>query len=260
MQEFFRKIINNKYVAIIIDSILFIVIIILLICVIIKLHNKNNNIEENLVIEKEEVEENETLAKLKVNVKGEIANEGVYELDEGSTINDLVNSSGGLTDKANIKNISLSTLLTDEMLVVIPSITSTKKTNKEVTKVENQESTTNNQDTSKEVEKGKVTITSKYEESILSKTENNTPIVSDNQSTNETEETDTSKEDEVVMVNINTATITELTKLNGIGESKAQAIIDYRNANGPFKAIEDILNVKGIGEKIYDKIKEFITV
>lgn len=262
MQEFFRKTINNKYVAIIIDSILFIVIIILLICVIIKLHNKNNKVEENLVVEKEEVEETKTLSKIKVNIKGEIANAGVYELDEGSTINDLINSSGGLTDKANIKNISLSTLLTDEMLVVIPSVNSTKKTSNEVTKVESKEPTTNNQDTSKEVEKGKVTITSKYEESIPSKTENtenNTPIVSESQTDNEIND-DTVKENEVVIVNINTATITELTKLNGIGESKAQAIIDYRNANGPFKTIEDILNVKGIGEKIYDKIKEFITV
>lgn len=62
------------------------------------------------------------------------------------------------------------------------------------------------------------------------------------------------------VVNINTAGVDELIKLNGIGETKAQAIIDYRNENGAFSSIDEITNVKGIGEKIFEKIKDNITV
>ena len=46
--------------------------------------------------------------------------------------------------------------------------------------------------------------------------------------------------------------------LTGIGEAKAVAIIEYRNQNGGFKALEDLINVSGISENIYNKIKDFI--
>ena len=49
-------------------------------------------------------------------------------------------------------------------------------------------------------------------------------------------------------------------KLKRLGESKADAIITYRTNNGEFKTIEDIKNVSGIGEALFDKIKDFITV
>lgn len=62
------------------------------------------------------------------------------------------------------------------------------------------------------------------------------------------------------LININTATKEQLETLNGIGESKANAIIDYRNTNGNFNTIEDIKNVTGISDTLYDKIKEYITV
>lgn len=59
-------------------------------------------------------------------------------------------------------------------------------------------------------------------------------------------------------VNINSAALEELETLNGIGDSKAKSIIEYREQNGGFKSIEDIKNVTGIGEKMFEKIKEQI--
>ncbi len=65
---------------------------------------------------------------------------------------------------------------------------------------------------------------------------------------------------ETSKININTATLEELMLLNGIGESKASAIIKYREENGPFEDISDIKNVSGIGDSAFEKIKDYITV
>ena len=61
-------------------------------------------------------------------------------------------------------------------------------------------------------------------------------------------------------VNINTATMDELVALPGIGPAKAQAILDYRKAHGPFKSVEELKDVKGIGAKRFEKLKGELTV
>jgi len=61
-------------------------------------------------------------------------------------------------------------------------------------------------------------------------------------------------------VNLNKADEATLTTLTGIGPSKAQSIISYREENGDFKTIEDLKKVSGIGEKTFEKLKDFITV
>jgi competence protein ComEA len=61
-------------------------------------------------------------------------------------------------------------------------------------------------------------------------------------------------------ININTATLEELTLLKGVGESLAQRIIDYREESGPFENAQDLLNVKGIGPKILSDNLDRITV
>ena len=61
-------------------------------------------------------------------------------------------------------------------------------------------------------------------------------------------------------VNINTADKERLTSLKGIGESKAEAIISYREANGPFSDITELMNVDGIGQKTFENIKDMICV
>lgn len=67
-------------------------------------------------------------------------------------------------------------------------------------------------------------------------------------------------ESKVNLINLNTATESELETLTGIGVSTAKKIIDYRKKNGKFKSIEEIKNVSGIGDAKYAAIKEDITV
>ncbi len=61
-------------------------------------------------------------------------------------------------------------------------------------------------------------------------------------------------------VNINTADEAALKSLKGIGEKKAKAIIEYRQKNGPFKSVDDLGKVKGIGDKRLGKLKDQVTV
>ncbi len=61
-------------------------------------------------------------------------------------------------------------------------------------------------------------------------------------------------------ININTATAEELQMLPGIGASTAQGIVAFRNANGPFKSIEDLVKVRGIGEKKFNSIKAYLRI
>lgn len=61
-------------------------------------------------------------------------------------------------------------------------------------------------------------------------------------------------------VNINAASVEELSALPGIGNVLAQRIVDYRSESGPFRKIDDLMNVTGIGEKKIDTIKQYITI
>lgn len=66
--------------------------------------------------------------------------------------------------------------------------------------------------------------------------------------------------EEASKIDINKASAEELMQIKGIGESYAQRIIEYRDANGQFNQIEDIMKVKGIGPKLFESIKDQITV
>ena len=61
-------------------------------------------------------------------------------------------------------------------------------------------------------------------------------------------------------INLNTATVAQLETLPGIGKSTAERILEYRQKNGGFKKVEDLMNVRGIGEKSFLKMKALITV
>jgi len=70
----------------------------------------------------------------------------------------------------------------------------------------------------------------------------------------------TAKSTTTAVVNINTASTAELEALPGVGPKTAALIVEYRQKNGPFKKIEDVMNVRGLGEKNFLKLKEQLTV
>ena len=181
------------------------------------------------VSEKEEKKEKEI--KVLVDVKGEVNTPGVYDLTDNNTVMDAINKAGGLTKNSDTSNLNLSKKLEDEMVIIVYSKSEIKKM--EEPKV--QCPPCNDACIKEEDEKAKLDTSKETESKEESKTV-------------------TGK------VNINSATASELQSLNGIGEAKAKAIIEYREKNGNFEKIEDIKNVSGIGDSVYEKIKDNITV
>jgi competence protein ComEA len=178
-------------------SYIIIVIILITSCISLILeNNKNTNsfsINDNELVKKEEL--------IAIYITGEVNNPGVYYIEEGMRLNDIVELCGGFKDTADLSEINLAEKLNDSDKIFIPKI-----------------------------------VSDNYEETNLE--ENN---------------------DDSGKVNINTANKTQLKELDGIGDTLADNIIKYRN-NSKFKSIEDILNVDGIGQAKYEKIKEYICI
>lgn len=162
--------------------------------------------------------------KIKIEVKGAVNNPGVYELDKNSRVIDAINIAGGLREDANTSLINLSKKLTDEMVIII-------YTNYEI---ENYNAS-------------KVKTEYVYIEVESCPDKINDACIKEYSETNSG------------LVNINTASLEELTSLPGVGEAKAKTIIEYRNKQ-KFNTIEDIQNISGIGASLFEKIKNHITV
>ncbi|CCI85394.1 competence protein ComEA [Lactobacillus pasteurii DSM 23907 = CRBIP 24.76] len=81
-----------------------------------------------------------------------------------------------------------------------------------------------------------------------------------NEATTSTSSSAASDNKNAEIVNINTATVDQLQKLNGVGQKRAEQIIEYREKNGGFKKVEDIMEVSGIGEKIFAGFKDQLAV
>ncbi len=171
-----------------------------------------------------------------VDLKGEVNNPGVYKININSRINDVINVGGGLTKNGSTKNINLSKKVEDEMVVIVSKASEIKS---DLSKTDY---SCNN--------------TGIYINSCL-KNNNTTSTISSN---NSSSTNNSNFKQKSTVININTATKDELNTLSGIGESKAEAIIKYREESGLFKSIEDIKNVTGIGDALFAKIKENITV
>ena len=109
----------------------------------------------------------------------------------------------------------------------------------------------------KEMKKGTTTVKYIEKECICPKLENDACIV---ESVTNVETNIEKENDAISKISLNNATISELMTLSGIGESKAKAIIEYREKNNGFKSIEELKNVSGIGNSTYEKIKDKITI
>lgn len=181
---------------------------------------------------KQEKEPSKTKEKkeLAVDIKGEIINPGIYHLKEGSRVTDVIEKAGGLTEKANTTVINLSKKIIDEMVIIIYS-------NEEV------------KDFQKTKEKEQL-----LQEKCIQKEENALKNDACINSADTTTNKPTGK------ISLNQATKEELMTLPGIGDAKAEDIINYRTNNNGFKTLEELKNIKGIGDSIFDKIKEIITL
>ena len=156
-----------------------------------------------------------------VHIDGYINNPGVYEIKENDRIKTLIDKAGGFKEGYSIKNINLAAKLSDGDKIYIPSV------------LEEKNSENNNNINTNSSGKGQNVKTDRNNVSIM---KNNSKI------------------------NINTANISELKQITGIGESTANKIIDYRENVGKFKKIEDIKEVKGIGDAKYESLKNKITI
>ncbi len=159
---------------------------------------------------------------VKVDIKGAVKKPGVYEVNNGMRVIDVIEKAGGLSKSANTEYINLAKTVTDEMTIWIY--------------------------TDKEIEK--------FEESNIKyeyiEKDCNCPSV-ENSACIDSGTSDNTK------ININTATLEELMTLSGIGEAKAKDIIEYREKT-PFSSIEELKNVSGIGDSSFEKIKNNITI
>lgn len=212
---------------IILGILLLIMIIVPVTIILLNSNNNEKDKKDDLVIEKKTTTKKEKVEKemYKVDIKGEVLTPGIYSLDSNKRVIDVIEMSGGLTENADTSVINLSKKIKDEMVIIIYSKSEVKEFEK-----------------TKEIE-------FQIQEKCIQKDENslkNDACISTDSKTNG-------------KISINTGTKEELMTLSGIGESKAQDIIKYREENGPFKTIEDIKNVSGIGDSLFAKIKENIT-
>lgn len=187
--------------------------------------NNDNVYASNNIEAKEEKDEEKSIlvSKYYVDIKGEVKNPGIYEVSSDARVNDVIKLSGGLTKNADVSIINLSKKVTDEMVIKIYS-------KKEVSDAKNS--------ISKEPEV--IEIIKEIEKECVC------PVTSD-----------TNNNSKDGKININTATKEELITIPRIGESKADAIIEYRNSK-KFENIDEIKNISGIGDKLFESIKEYI--
>lgn len=164
----------------------------------------------------------------KVHVAGEVKNPGVYSLDSKDRIIDAIEVAGGVTESADLDRINLAEYIKDGEKVRVPNISERSVSNNFLG--------------------GYDFNSNKIEEITSNSTKKNNYNLSNVSSKNTN------------LININTATISELEQLPGVGSSIANNIVLYRQENGNFQSIEDLKEVSRIGDKTFEKLKDLITV
>ena len=148
-------------------------------------------------------------ARIVVHIVGEVNNPGVFELEEGARVDDVLQMAGGETEYADLARVNLAAFLRDAMQIIIPAV------GDDVADVFIYEGTDDVP----------------------------TPAVQASG-----------------LVNVNTATSVQLQTLPGIGPALAGNIIEFRENNGPFSCVEELINVMRIGPAILNGIRELVTV
>lgn len=167
-----------------------------------------------------ENKEKEEKSKITIHMIGEVKNTGILTLEEGARISDAIEQAGGATKEADLNEINLAYELQDGEQIYVPN------------KKDKEKST---------------------QEEYITKESGNNVVKGKNESS-------TNKKGGGRKVNINEASQSELETLPGIGPSIANRIIEYRTQNGKFEKIEDLQNVKGIGDSKFANVKDNITI
>ena len=160
-----------------------------------------------------------------VHVTGAVKSPGVYYLSAGARVHEAIERAGGTTDQADIHSLNLAAKIRDEQQIDVPMIRQIPDV-KQAAPISSQE----------------YTIPTSPDLSV-------TPQPSTSRSTPSGGS----------RININTATSQELQTLRGIGPALAGRIVEYRQTVGRFSTVDDLTNVKGIGEKTLEKIRDRIT-
>lgn len=176
-----------------------------------------------------------------VHICGEVENPGVYEMEPGSRIFQAVELAGGFTQEAAEDYLNMAQETADGMKITVPS-----KAEIRSDKDNGRDGDSNSGPTENERASG-------AEQGTASE---NAWIQMPDVAGSEPSDYGSSPQ----KVNLNTATKEELMTLKGIGEAKAADIIRYRQEHGPFQTIEEVMNISGIKEAAFRKIKDDITV
>lgn len=165
-----------------------------------------------------------------VDVCGAVVNPGVYELSSDSRVFQAIEKAGGYLPGAAASYLNRARSLSDGQQIYVP--------------------------TQEEVDSQTIPLTQDEtaQDGMVQEGTAQTGTAADNTA----DGTGTTQAGQ--RINLNTADVSQLSTLTGVGESKALAIIAYREENGPFTSIEDIMNVPGIKEGTYEKIKDKIAI
>jgi competence protein ComEA len=183
---------------------------------------------------------------IKVYVVGCVNKPGIVTIEKGQMIHDAIVLAGGLTEEADSGNINMVYKLNENVMLCIKS---KREVEKEVKQGSDKEAKTENKRLEEAASGSNAVIVWKNGESAV--------IIGDGDDNNGT---GTEEDNKTKLININTATADELDTLPGVGEATARDIIAFREKNGGFKKIEDIMRVPRIKQNRFDRIKDYITV
>jgi len=196
-----------------------------------------------------------------VEIKGGVRFPGVYRMEEGSRLFELIAKAGGLVSSADVQQINQTILLSDSSVIMIPFIqtTSTSTTKTQTTGMITIHLLGAIQQPGTYVVPSGTTLGDVIElaQGFIPEADATAVDLSFILHQNQTI-TIPFRVAIGTLININTALLDELASLPGIGFILGQRIIDYRAEYGPFEQIEDIMKVSGIKQSIYEKIRDLI--